>query len=110
MAWKLSLYERLDQYFKLSLAHFSHKKKDESWSHALQLMSLHTQFGKITTEEANSLKLKARGYYDKRLRRLETNKRWRIKKNSIAKQQPDEQTTVSNANSDEYKMDGSTGE
>lgn len=74
----MSLYERLDQYFKLSLEHFSYKKKDESWSQVLHLLAMHTRFEKITQEEAESLKRKAKGYYNKRVRRLERNIRWRI--------------------------------
>lgn len=75
----MSLYERLDQYFKLSLEHFSYKKKDESWSHVLRLLAMHTRLEKITQEESESLKLKAKSYYDKRVRRLQRNIKWRKK-------------------------------
>lgn len=100
----MSLYERLDRYLKLSLEHFTYKKRDASWSHVLHLLSIHTQFEKITQVEAESLKLKARGYYDKRVRKLEKNIRWRKNKKSAAKQ-ADEQTTTPNATPGEYKMD-----
>lgn len=103
----MSLYERLDQYFKLSLEHFSYKKKDESWSHVLHLLTMHTQFEKITQEESESLKLKAKGYYDKRVRRLERNIKWRKNNKPATKHAA---TTTIDASSDKYKMEASSRE
>lgn len=105
MAWKMSLYERLDQYFKLSLEHFTYKRKDKSWSQVLHLLDLHLRFENLTQEEAESLKLKARGYYDKRVQKLEKNIRWRRKTKLTTKH-----TTKTDTSSDEYKMDVSLRE
>lgn len=101
MAWKMSLYERLDQYFKLSLEHFSHKKKDDSWRNVLHLLAMHTQSEKITHKEAESLKIKAKGYYDKRVRRLEKNIRWRTKNKLTTTKHT---TAAFDASTDEYKI------
>lgn len=111
MAWKISLYERLNQHFKLSLANFTYKKREENWSQVLRLLSIHVRSEKITLEEAESLKLKAKGYYDKRVWRLEKNFRWR-KKLSLTKQADERMATTASADepSDEYKMDGSSRE
>lgn len=111
MAWKISLYERLNQHFKLSLGNFTYKKRDENWSQVLRLLSIHIRSEKITLEEAESLKRKAKGYYDKRVWRLQKNSRWRRKKLSLTKPTDERMaTTVSDEPSDEYKMDGSPRE
>lgn len=104
----MSLHERLDQYFKLSLEHFPYKRRDASWSHVLHLLSIHIRFEKITQEEAESLKLKARGYYEKRVQKLEKNRRWR--KNKKTTTAPDDQTAAPDATPDEHKMDVRLGE
>lgn len=80
-----------------------------SWSRVLHLLSLHIRFETITKDEAESLKLKARGYYDKRIQKLEKNIRWRRKQKSTKKQAGD-QTTAPDATTGEYKMDVSLGE
>lgn len=106
----MSVHERLDQYFKLSLDHFTYKRREASWSQVLHLLSMHIRFEKITKEEAESLKLKARGYYDKRVWKLEKDMMRRRRKQKSTEKQADDQATVSNATSTEYKMDVSLGE
>lgn len=93
MAWNMSLYERLDQYFKLSLENFTYKKRDSSWSHVIHLLSIHLHCEKITPEEVDSLKLKAEGYYNKRVQKLEKNIKWRRNKKLTVKQADDQTTT-----------------
>lgn len=109
----MSLYERLDQYFKLSLGHFTYKKRDASWSHVLHLLTIHKQYEKITQREADSLQVKASDYYNKRLQKLEKNIRWRRNKKSAAKQtdQATDKTAASDSEvREEYKMEDSLGE
>lgn len=96
MAWKLSLYERLDQYLKLYLSHFTYKKRDAYWLQVQHLLALHESFEKITDEQNKTLAAKAKGYYDRRVRRLERNMRWR-KNQKLKKVQADVQAPAPDA-------------
>lgn len=104
MAWKMSLYERLDQYLQLHLSHFTYKKRDVFWTQVLHLLAMHERFENITDEQGKSLLLKAKGYYDRRVRKLEKNMRWRRNK-KLKTTQADGQSTAPDAATSSNKID-----